>query len=133
MPVVGKINEKVLDLLQSDLTRMKLQDDYYDWSGYSNGMCQKDDRSYSGAYLYFNTTINPTMRFYFNCHPYITDFELKDLIDYNAIIAYGDGDVAIYGGLPIFKATSGGEVTMKIKFKSVGNHDVRIGLKNHSF
>jgi hypothetical protein len=55
------------------------------------------------------------------------------LINYNASRIYGDDNVAIYGGLPIFKSSNNGKVTMKITFMSVSNGDVYIGLKNQQF
>ena len=60
---------------------------------------------------------DPTVTFYFNCHPY-EEVTLSNLIDYNATLNNDNTNVAIYGGLPVFKTTSAGEVTMKIKFKS---------------
>ena len=63
----------------------------------------------------------------------IPEVTLSNLIDYNATLNNDNTNVAIYGGLPVFKTTSAGEVTMKIKFKSKENHDVIIGLQKSQF
>lgn len=136
LPIVGKITNSVVALKNSNLTKMTLQENSYDWTLYgvqnfftwkNESGTWRNDRALKG-----NST--PTTTFYFNCHPYET-VTLSNLIDYDATVALNQDNtnVAIYGGLPIFKATNNGEVTMKIKFKSYLNHDVRIGLKKSQF
>ena len=137
IPVTGKIStsSNVFGLLNDDLTRMRVQENSYDWSA-TDGNVFRSRLKVSDTWqqeLYFSPRFNPNLTFYFNCHPYDNSVKLSDLIDYNATIAYGDGDVAIYGGLPLFKATNNGIVTMKIIFKSHDNHDVYVGLKTSQF
>ena len=58
------------------------------------------------------------------------------MIDYNATVAYADEDkknVAIYGGLPIFRATGTGEAEVVITFKSHENHNVYAGFSKSQF
>ena len=136
VPVTGKIStSNIYGLLTENLTRMKIQDDYYDWTAFGSNIfkaVKKESSSWVTDLDIIKTTY-PSLRFYFNCHPYDNTIKPSEFIDYYATKTYADANVAIYGGLPIFKATSAGEVTMKIKFKSDLNHDVRIGLKKSQF
>ena len=136
VPVTGKIStSNIYGLLTDNLTKMRVQDNYYDWQGYgwNRFFSRKKDGTNWVLDLNFNVANTPNLRFYFNCHPYDNAVKPSEFIDYNATRAYNEGDVAIYGGLPVFKATSTGEVTMKIKFKSHLNHDVYVGLQKTQF
>ena len=139
VPVTGKISESnIYGLLTENLTRMRLQDDYYDWKTF--GRNQFWSRKYSWPDWYEDVSIGvnnePTLRFYFNCHPYDNAVKPSEFIDYYATKALADEEkktVAIYGGLPLFRTPSNGEVTVKIKFKSYLNHSVVVGLGKSQF
>ena len=133
IPVCGKVTGTALGLENSKVKNKKLQSTVYDWSWYPASQLLswvKDGGTWKGTGDIGVAALSG--KFYFNCHPYET-ITLSDLIDYNATISYGEGKVAIYGGLPLFKATDGGEVTIKITFKSKDNHDVYIGLQKSQF
>ena len=141
IPNVGKVTGDALGLQNSNITKMRLQENTYNWTFYpynyfytwkQDGVDTSGNPIWVPSIAIANTQPDVSTTFYFNCHPYET-VTLSDLIDYDATVAYGEGNVSIYGGLPIFKATSAGEVTMKIKFKSDLDHDVRIGLKKSQF
>lgn len=140
IPVVGQMpSNTVCGLLTSNLTRMRLQDDTYNWSGYGQSaikeMVSADNPTNKKTFSWTPST-SPNIFFHFNCHPYDSNVKLQDLIDYNATVAYADEEkktVAIYGGLPIFRATGNGEVTMKIEFMSDLNNDVYVGLSKSQF
>ena len=137
MPNVGGITGSTLGLQKDNITKMRLQDDSYHWTffpynsfetwGYNSTSAKWEETIHI-----YNSQSDIETDFYFNCHPYET-VTLSDLIDYDATVAYGDGNVALYGGLPLFKATNNGEVIMKIIFKSVSNNDVYIGLSTSQF
>ena len=136
VPVTGKISTgTVYGLLTENLTKMTLQESSYNWNlyGFQKFVSRKKTSWYWEEDYNFGKNNNPATTFYFNCHPYMNNLKLSDLIDYNATKTYGEGDVAIYGGLPLFKATNNGIVTMKITFKSVSGSDVYIGLSTSQF
>ena len=136
LPIVGKITNSVVALKNSNLTKMTLQENSYDWTlyGIQNFFTWISESGTWRMNRVLKGNSTPTTTFYFNCHPYEI-VTLSNLIDYDATVALNQDNtnVAIYGGLPIFKATNNGEVTMKIKFQSDLNHDVRIGLKKSQF
>ena len=133
IPVCGKITGTSLGLENDKIKNKKLQNVGYDWNWYPSSQLfnyVKNGSTWEGP---DDIGVNALSgKFYFNCHPYET-ITLSNLIDYNATISYGEGKVAIYGGLPLFKATDSGEVTIKITFKSKDNHDVYIGLQKSQF
>ena len=138
IPIVGSINETVYGLLTNDLTRMKLQDTSYDWNCYAQSRITRieDAIGTNRKQIWQSPWPTPTITFKFNCHPYDSNVKLQDLIDYNATVAYADEEkktVPIYGGLPVFRATGNGEVTMKIEFMSDLNNDVYVGLSKSQF
>ena len=136
VPITGKISESnIYGLLSDNLTRMRVQDNYFDWTpyGWNRFISRKKSGSDWIIDLNFNQRNDSNLRFYFNCHPYDDAVKPSEFIDYYATKAYAEGNVAIFGGLPVFKATNTGEVTMKIKFKSHLNHDVYVGLQKSQF
>ena len=137
IPVVGSIDStaKALCLLNDNVAKMREQESAYNWNLYGNQcfyLITQDSTSTWSNDVFLMGSSNPTVTFYFNCHPY-EEVTLSNLIDYNATLNNDNTNVAIYGGLPVFKTTSAGEVTMKIKFKSKENHDVIIGLQKSQF
>lgn len=139
IPVVGSVNSTVYGLLTKDLTRMRLQDTTYNWTSYAYSAITRvvDANKSSRRQLYIRSApSDPIINFTFNCHPYDDNVKLQDLIDYEATVAYADEEkktVAIYGGLPVFRATGTGEVTMKIEFMSDLDNDVYVGLSKQQF
>ena len=139
IPIVGQIDTTVYGLLKSNLTRMRLQDSSYNWTGYGQSVVTRVDDAGNPSTkkaLWLSKKVQPSLSFTFNCHPYESNYNLKDLIDYEATVAYADEEkktVAIYGGLPVFRAQGAGEVTMKIEFMSDLNHQVYVGLSKQQF
>lgn len=134
LPVAGMVSGNIYVLENDKLKTMTLQRNSYNWTWLAQAqmMYYKKSGSTWNAYTLGAPTNTVQSTFYFNCHPY-EQVALSNLIDYNASRIYGDDNVAIYGGLPIFKASNHGKVTMKITFMSVSNSDVYIGLKKQQF
>ena len=136
IPVLGSISNtaKAYCLLNNNVARMNLQESTYDWNLFGNQSFYLVSKNASTWVEDVNLqgSSAPSVTFYFNTHPY-EEVNLSNLIDYNATLNNDNANVAIYGGLPVFKTTSSGEVTMKIKFKSKENHDVIVGLKKEQF
>lgn len=133
LPMCGRISGNVYGLENEKIKSMKIQNSTYNWNWYP-AAAMYFLREISGSWTSYSLTVSTPVSstFYFNCHPY-EQIALSDLIDYTASRIYGDDDVAIYGGLPIFKASNNGKVTMKMTFMSVSNNDVYIGLKKQQF
>ena len=135
IPVIGSIpnTTSVTGLLNDNIPKMRVQDSSYDWTAYGyQSWAGWTKTSTWTRETFINESSAPLLTFYFNCHPYET-VSLSNLIDYNATINNDNTNVSIYGGLPVFKVTSAGEVTMKITFKSDTGNDVIVGLKKSQF
>ncbi len=139
VPIIGSISNatKVYGLLNDNIAKMSEQETSYNWTTYGQQIWAGWTQEGSSASTwrrdtFLNAISKPIITFYFNCHPYET-VNLSNLIDYNATINNENTNVAIYGGLPIFKVPSAGEVIMKIKFKSDAGNDVVVGLQKKQF